>query len=109
MEVDNDGPVAEITLERYRLKELPADVVASLERRMRADDQLRRRVAALALSDEQIQASGRLELVAARVRHRLAAERTDAERRAWTSVARWALPAAVTVGIALMFLLPRTI
>jgi hypothetical protein len=109
MEFDNDGPVAEITLERYRLKELPADVVAGLERRMRTDDQLRRRVAALALSDEQIQTSDRLELVAARVRHRLAAERTGAERRAWTSVARWALPAAVTAGVALMFLLPRTI
>ena len=109
MAVDNDGPVAEITLERYRLKELPADVMAGLERRMRADDQLRRRVDALALSDEQIQTSDRLELVAARVRHRLAAERTDAERRAWTSVARWALPAAVTAAVALMFLLPRTI
>ena len=109
MEVDNDGPVAEITLERYRLKELPADVVASLERRMRVDDQLRRRVAALALSDEQILASDRLELVAAGVRHRLAAERTEAQRRAWTPVARWALPAAVTAVIALMFLLPRTI
>lgn len=109
MEVDNDGPVAEITLERYRLKELPADAVASLERRMRADDQLRRRVDALARSDEQIQTSDHLKLVAARVRHRLAAERTGAERRAWTSVARWALPAAVTAGVALMFLLPLSV
>ena len=108
MDIDNDGPVAEITLERYRLKELPADVMAGLERRLRTDDQLRRRVDALALSDEQMQTGDRLELVAARVRHRLAAERADAKRRGWTSVARWALPAAVAAGVALMFLLPRT-
>ena len=69
MEVDNDGPVADITLERYRLKELPADVVAGLERRMRADDQLRRRVDALALSDEQILTSGGLELVGVNTAH----------------------------------------
>jgi hypothetical protein len=108
MEADNDGPVPEITLERYRLKELPADVAAGLERRMRTDDQLRRRLEALALSDEQIQTSDRLELVAERVRHRLAAERTDAKRRALTSTARWALPAALTAVVALMFLLPWT-
>ena len=68
MAVDNDGPVAEITLERYRLKELGADVAARLERRMQVDDHLRRRVDALARSDEQIRTSDRLELVAARVR-----------------------------------------
>ena len=107
MAVDNDGPVAEITLERYRLKELRADVAARLERRLGVDDQLRRRVDALALSDEQIRTSDRLELVAARVRHRLAAERTS-ERRAWTPAARWALPVAVAAGVALMALLPWT-
>jgi hypothetical protein len=109
MNVDNDSPVADITLERYRLKELPADVMAGLQRRIRADDQLRRRVDALALSDEQIQTSDRLELVAERVRHRLGAERTHAGRGAWTSVARWAVPAALTAGLALIFLLPRTL
>jgi hypothetical protein len=108
MEADNhSGPVADITLERYRLKELPADEMAGLERRMRTDDQLRGRVEALALSDAQIQTGDRLELVAARVRHRLAAERTDTKRRGWTA-ARWALPAAVAAGIVLMFLLPGT-
>src|SRR5262245_27974497 len=109
MKVDDDGPVAEITLERYRLKELPADVMAGLERRIQADDQLRRRVDALALSDEQIRTSDRLELVAGRVRQRLAAERMHAGRGAWTALARWALPAVVTAGLALMFLLPRAI
>jgi hypothetical protein len=69
---------------------------------------LRHRLGALARSDEQIQRSDRLALVAARVRQRLAAERTDTKRRGWTLVARWALPVAVTAGIALMFLLPRT-
>ena len=106
MAVDNDGPVAEITLERYRLKELPAEAMARLERRMALDDELRRRVGALALSDEKIRRSDRLELVAVRVRQRLAAERTDAERRAWMSSARWALPVGMAAAVALMVLLP---
>ena len=106
MAVDNDGHVAEITLERYRLKELGADVAARLEQRMQADDQLRRRVDALARSDEEIRTSDRLELVAARVRHRLAADRTV--KRPRTPVARWALPAAVAAGVALVALLPWT-
>jgi hypothetical protein len=109
MEIDKHAaPVAEITLERYRLKELPAEEMAGLERRMRTDDQLRRRLDALALSDEQMQTSARLEQVATRVRHRLATGRTDTTRRGWTSMPRWALPAAVTTGVALMLLLPRT-
>ena len=108
MAVDNDGPVAEITLERYRLKELGADAAARLERRMQVDEHLRRRVDALARSDEQIRSSERLELVAARVRDRLGADRT-VDRRARTPVARWALPAAVAAGVALIALLPWTL
>ena len=108
MAVDHDGPVAEITLERYRLKELPADMMARLERRMALDDDLRRRVGALAFSDEQIRRSDRLELVATRVRQRLAAGRPDAERGAWISRARWALPAGLAAAVALLVLLPWT-
>lgn len=109
MAADNDGPVAEITLERYRLKELPADVMARLDRRLALDDELRRRVGALDLSDEQIRRSDRLEQVAARVRHRLAAPPADAERGAWTPRARWALPAGLAAVVALMVLLPWTV
>lgn len=109
MAADNDGTVAEITLERYRLKELPADMMAGLERRIRTDDHLRRRVDALALSDEQIRTSDCMELIVAGVRHRLAAERRDTHRQGWASVARWGLPAAATAVVALMLLLPRTI
>jgi len=108
MAVDNDGHVAEITLERYRLNELPAEVMAALERRMQTDHDLRRRVDALVLSDDQIRASDRLQPVAARVRQRLEPERTDATRRGWLSMARWALPAAASIAFALIFLLPRT-
>ena len=104
---DNDGPVAEITLERYRLKELDADATTRLERRLATDDELRRRVNALALSDHQIHTGERLEIVAARVRQRLGTGRADTLRR-WTSAARWALPAAVAAGVALVFLLPGT-
>jgi hypothetical protein len=108
MAMDDEGPVAEITLERYRLKELPADVMAGLDRRMRTDEALRRRVDELGVSDRQIQTGDRLEIVAARVRHRLAPERADTKVRGWSALARWALPATVTAGIAVMFLLPGT-
>jgi hypothetical protein len=105
---DDEGPVTEITLERYRLKELPADVMAALDRRMQRDAPLRLRAEALAVSDDRIRASDHLQLVAARVRARAGAGRIDAKRRGWTSVARWALPAAVAAGVALMFVLPGT-
>jgi hypothetical protein len=104
MAVDNDGPVAEITLERYRLKELEADTVARLERRMATDDDLRRRVNALALSDDQIRKSDRLALVAARVRQRLEAD----EHGGRTAVGRWAMPASVAAAVVLMVLVSWT-
>jgi hypothetical protein len=107
MHVDHDGPVADITLERYRLNELPADVTARLERRLRDDDRLRRRLDALSVSDQQIQSSEGLELVAVRVRQRLATRDTNAERPAWWAVSRWAVPAAVAAGIALVLVLPH--
>ena len=107
MAFDNDGPVAEVTLERYRLKELGTDAEARLERRIGTDDDLRRRVDALAVSDEEIRTSDRLELVAAGVRQRLAPAR--GERGTRLAMRRWALPAALAAGVVLMVLQPWTI
>ena len=111
MAVDNDGPVAEITLERYRLKELRADVAARLERRMQADDQLRqprRRARPVGRTDSDERSPG------ARRRARSTSSRGREAARVpnaghGRSVARWALPAAVAAGVALMALLPWTI
>jgi hypothetical protein len=97
MDVDDDSPVADITLERYRLQELPADIVARLERRLSRDDELRRHLDALARSDEQIRASDRLERVAAGVRDRLAANSTVPEQHPWRSLVELAVAAGVVV------------
>lgn len=48
--------VSDLTLERYRLGELPPGQAAELERRIAADPELTRRLAALAEGDEEIQA-----------------------------------------------------
>jgi len=102
MDVDDNSPVADITLERYRLQELPADVAARLERRLARDDELRRHLDALARSDEQIRASGCLERVAAGVRHRLAANSTVPNQRPWRPL----IELAVAAGVVILFVLP---
>ena len=97
MDVDDDSPVADITLERYRLQELPADVAARLERRLGRDSTLRSRLDALARSDEQIRDSDRLERVAAGVRQRVAANATDRTQRRWRPLVELAVAAAVVI------------
>jgi hypothetical protein len=106
MRVDENDHVADITLERYRLKELPADATARLEHRLEADEGLRRRLEVLCHSDEAIRSSDRLQLMASAVRSRLDANRTTAERQRWMAISRWAVPAAVAAGIALL-VIPR--
>lgn len=59
--------IPDILLERYRLKELPADEAARLEDRMRHDEPLRRRLEALDRSDEEIRESGVLDRLSDRV------------------------------------------
>jgi hypothetical protein len=55
--------IPDIVLERYRLEELPPDEAARLADRIRGDDVLRRRLAALDRSDEEIRQSGVLDRV----------------------------------------------
>jgi hypothetical protein len=108
MGADDDRPIADITLERYRLRELPADVTARLDERLRADDELRRRLDALQLSDDQIHASNQLDLIASGIGHRLAArQRTNAGAPPSRLIRRWAMPVLVATGILLAIVLPR--
>src|SRR5262245_49244846 len=107
MAVDDDRPVADVTLERYRLRELPADIAACLERRLSRDDRLRSQLEALAHSDEQIRASDRLERVAAGVRQRFAARSRVPEQRLWRSPIQLAVAAGVV--ILLVFPLVRSV
>src|SRR5262245_42990125 len=102
MQVDDDGPVADITLERYRLQELPAEVVAHLERRLAHDAELQSHLDALARSDEQIRASGRLERVVGGLRDRLITRSTAPEPRRW----RGLVELSVAAGVVLLLVLP---
>jgi hypothetical protein len=106
MNVDDDRNIADVTLERYRLNELPAETTARLNRRVHDDEELRRRLEALQRSDTEIRGSDRLELVAARVQRSLAGQGATAERKTWISVPRWGVPAAAAIVLAVLFI-PR--
>jgi hypothetical protein len=102
----SDKRVADITLERYRLKELPAPAAARLEQRLREDADLRRRLALLNEGDAELRAGGRLELVDAEVRRALTATGATAPRPVWLG-ARFAVPAAVAAAaVVLLFVFP---
>src|SRR5262245_23585771 len=108
MSADDDRPIADVTLERYRLGELPADVIARLDERLLADDELRRRLDALQRSDDQMHASNRLERIAAGVGDRLAPrQRTTAGAPSTALIRRWTMPVLVAAGILLAIVLPR--
>jgi hypothetical protein len=102
MNADERREIADVTLERHRLGELPADAAARLDARARDDEALRRRLDALARSDDEIRESGRLDLVATRVQQRLAAP-----GRTPVPGIRWAVPAAAAIVVTLLLVVPR--
>jgi hypothetical protein len=59
--------IPDLLLERYRLEELPPDEAARIADRLRRDEALRRRLAALDRSDQEIRHSGVLDRVIARL------------------------------------------
>jgi hypothetical protein len=94
--------IPDIVLERYRLRELPPDEAARLADRIRGDDVLRRRLAALDRSDDEIRRSGVLDRVAARMPRAHPAPRRHL-------VAYIAVPAAVVAAAwAAFIIVPRT-
>jgi hypothetical protein len=105
MDTHDDARVPDITLERYRLKELPPEAAARLDRRLQHDPALRQRLEALGASDAEIHASDRLELLASRVRRRLD-ERGAAVNH--PRVRLWLAPAVVALTIVLLLTLPRS-
>ena len=108
MDTHDDGRVPDITLERYRLNELPPDAAARLDLRLQRDPELRQRLDALRASDAEIHASDRLELMASRVRARLAEREAAASRRPGQRLGVWMVPAAVAVAVVLLLALPRS-
>jgi hypothetical protein len=72
MWADGDRTVSDVTLERYRLNELPAEAAKRVEQRLQHDPALRDRLDALVRSDDEMRVTDRLSLIAVGVRSRLA-------------------------------------
>jgi hypothetical protein len=107
MDTHDDGHVPDITLERYRLNELPPEAAARVDRQLQRDPGLRQRLDALRASDAEIHASDRLELLASRVRRQLE-ERATANRRRGQPFRQWLAPAVATLVVVLVLALPRS-
>jgi hypothetical protein len=103
MEKHDDGRVPDITLERYRLNELPPETAARLDRQLQHDPELRRRLDALRASDAEILASDRLELLSSGLRRQLAAREAAANRRRGRSFRLWLAPAMAATVVVLLF------
>ena len=103
----DDRRVPDITLERYRLNELPEPMKARIDAILETDTSLRQRLDALRQSDEQIRATDRLTTAAALVQRTLARRARASERRPWTSLPSWAVPAAVATAVVLLLVFPR--
>lgn len=101
----NSAPIVpDITLERYRLNELPANEASQLAARLAADNDLRNRLAALEASDHQI----RSELPAAVLAKGIASRLTFTAPAATSPLSwmRWALPAGGALMLAFFIVRP---
>ena len=105
---DDDGRVPDITLERYRLNELPPEAAARVDRRLQRDPGLRQRLDALLASDAEIHASDRLELLASRVRRQLEEREPAANRHRGQRFRLWLVPAAAATVVVLLLAPPRS-
>lgn len=108
MDTHNDGRVPDITLERYRLNELPPEAAARLERRLQRDPGLRQRLEALRASDAEIHASDRLELLASRVRLHLGERAAAAHRHRGHPFRLWLVSAVAAMVVVLLLVPPRS-
>ncbi len=101
----NSAPIVpDITLERYRLNELPADEARQLTARLAADGDLRNRLTALEASDHEIRA----ELPAAVLAEGIASRIRSGAGAATPPISwmRWALPAAGALMLAFFIVRP---
>jgi hypothetical protein len=108
MDTHDDGRVPDITLERYRLNELPPEAAARLDRQLQRDPGLRQRLEALGASDAEIHASGRLELLASRVQRQLEERGAAANHHRGQPFRLWLPPAVAAMVVVLLLALPRS-
>src|SRR5262245_20467157 len=93
----NQQPVPDLLLERFRLRELPADMVAAIERRLETDSILLGRLQALDESDAEIRARDQETALAASISARM---RTHAPARRLPLAARWLVLATAVLLVA---------
>jgi len=107
MRSDPEPRVPDISLERYRLQELPPGEADRVKDRLRHDEALRRRLAALERSDDAILREYPPDWLTGQIRQRLAA-RDHASRPSSRVAAYWAIPAGVLVAALLLIaIVPR--
>lgn len=92
-----DRPVSDWQLERYLLREGPASELADLDRRMEADPELARRLAALKRSDEELNRSYPPAWMCRQIERKLERARSRETRRTWSGYRLWAVPAVALV------------
>jgi len=111
MRRDEEERVSDLSLEQYRLGELPAAAAAALGARLARSPALAARRASLAASDAEILAAHPPKEVAARIRARLEVEQRGEERRARrlrpVRFSSLAMPAAAAVLLTLSLLFMR--
>lgn len=100
---DDGMRVPDLLVERYRLGEMNPDELAAFNERLRTDDELRRRLAALDASDEAIRQSYPPAMLAAQIRQRLEAGASAGEdrRAAWLFGLQWKTVAGLAAVILL--------
>jgi len=102
----NSQPIVpDITLERYRLNELPPDEASRLASQLDADADLRLRLAALEASDQQIRVELPAAMLAQGVRNRLRGQDQATTSPALTWM-RWALPVGAAVILTFVIVRP---
>ena len=101
--------IPDVLLEQYRLGELPRDEADRLERLVRSDETLRRRLQALAASDEEIARRYPTDWLAQRVRERLPAD-VRTRHALLPPRVRWAVASAlVAAAVVIALAIPRSV
>lgn len=109
----NAKKIHDITLERYLLRELPADRMEQIGEMLNGDPSLRRRLDGLTASNGKILRRYAPESIVPRIRERASlqertAGRAPAKRRPWKRILVPSLAAAAAVSFAILFSLFRT-
>ena len=96
---EDDWTIPDVTLERYRLDELPVEPRARVAERLAVDEGLGRRLAAIALGDDETMRVMPPSMMARRVLERA---RHDGPGR-WAARLRWTVPLAVSAAVLLVW------